>query len=221
MMGKLAKTVSRAFTGAVARIDWPVLFVLLVLALPGCDPESGELAWGGDETKPLPERTLEQSRPVKPIWKSLAVDGLHDPSNPALHLLQDPATALSELPRAQEGNNVDWVAALRSGDINPRTNIFPETKITVLDLDILMEDTAGMPVVLFPHRPHTEWLDCKNCHDRIFVAKRGANPVNMFAILQGDFCGQCHGAVSFPLTQCKRCHSVDRPTKAQRSGAAG
>jgi ribosomal protein L40E len=32
--------------------------------------------------------------------------------------------------------------------------------------------------------------------------------MSMFAILQGEFCGRCHGAVSFPLTECRRCHSV-------------
>ena len=31
-----------------------------------------------------------------------------------------------------------------------------------------------------------------------------------FKILQGEYCGQCHGAVAFPLTQCLRCHSVSR-----------
>lgn len=154
-----------------------------------------------------------------PLWPPLASDGLHDPTNPKLSYLQQPREALSALPPAHEGNFVDWVAALRSGAIAPRTNIFPETKIQVLDLDILMEETAGMPIVKFPHRPHTEWLDCNNCHDRIFVAKRGANPVNMFKVLQGEYCGQCHGAVSFPLTQCIRCHSVPRSSPAaQPSG---
>ena len=82
-----------------------------------------------------------------------------------------------------------------------------------------MERTAGMPMVLFPHRAHTEWLDCENCHDKIFKAKQGANPVNMFAILQGEYCGQCHGAVSFPLTQCYRCHSVPRASAPAPSGS--
>ena len=47
---------------------------------------------------------------------------------------------------------------------------------------------------------HTEWLDCTNCHDKLFLPKAGATPVNMFAVLQGEYCGRCHGAVSFPLT---------------------
>ncbi|MFM9845850.1 MAG: c(7)-type cytochrome triheme domain-containing protein [Hyphomicrobiaceae bacterium] len=153
----------------------------------------------------VPEMPVEA-----PKWPDLRDDGLHDPTNRGIGLLQQPREALSVLPPANEGNHVDWVAALRTGAINPRTNVFPETKIKVLDLDVLMEDTAAMPIVKFPHRPHTEWLDCENCHDKIFKAKRGTNAVNMLAILQGNFCGQCHGAVSFPLTQCARCHSVSR-----------
>lgn len=155
-----------------------------------------------------------RSAPAVP-WRPLVADNLHDPANPALKLLQEPAEALSVLAPSQEGNFVDWVAALRSGQIAPRTNIYPGTKIRVLDLDVLLTDTAAMPVVRFPHRPHTEWLDCSNCHDKIFVAKRGANPINMYRILQGEFCGQCHGAVSFPLTECRRCHSVPRDQALQ------
>lgn len=159
-----------------------------------------------------------KEQPTGP-WQPLERDHLHDPDNPALALLQEPAEALSVLPRAQEGNHVDWVAALRSGLISPRTNIHPETKITVIDLDVIMEETAGMPLVRFPHRPHTEWLDCSNCHDKLFIPKRGANKINMLEILNGNFCGQCHGAVSFPLTQCLRCHSV--PRSAVPQGASG
>lgn len=147
-------------------------------------------------------------------WLPLEADGLHDPANVSLKLLQQPSEALSVLPPANEGNQVDWAAALRSGAINPRTNIYPETKVNVLDLDVVMENTAGMPMVRFPHRPHTEWLDCNNCHDRIFIPKAGANPINMLSVLQGKYCGQCHGAVSFPLTQCYRCHSLDRARPA-------
>ncbi|MBI4827834.1 MAG: hypothetical protein HY804_03350 [Nitrospinae bacterium] len=139
-------------------------------------------------------------------------DGLHDPASPAAKILQNPGEALAALPPDpyNDGNKVNWVLALRQGYLDPRTNIFKETKVNILDQDILMKDTGEMPLVLFPHDRHTAWLDCSNCHDRIFKAKTGANPVNMFKILQGDFCGQCHGAVAFPLTECYRCHSVQR-----------
>ena len=34
----------------------------------------------------------------------------------------------------------------------------------------------------------------------------------MLLILAGEKCGLCHGAVAFPLTECLRCHSVQRGT---------
>lgn len=143
-------------------------------------------------------------------WLPLVQDGLRDPLNPSLRLLQYPAEALSKLPPDAVGNQVNWVKALEQGYINPRTNIHPETNIKVLDQDILMQETAEMPMVRFPHKQHTEWLDCSNCHEELFKSKAGATPVNMFAILQGEYCGRCHGAVAFPLTECNRCHSVPR-----------
>lgn len=195
-----------------------ITFLAAAVFLVGCD-RPGDLESFATKGPPSaePASVNVPASPPEPVipWALLAHDNLHDPRNPSLALMQEPAEALSVLSPAQEGNFVNWVAALRSGEISPRTNVYPETKIRVLDLDVLMVDTAAMPVVLFPHRPHTEWLDCSNCHDKIFVAKSGANPVNMFRILQGEFCGQCHGAVSFPLTQCQRCHSVPREQALQ------
>lgn len=144
-------------------------------------------------------------------WKPLVKDGIHDPGNPAVAILQNPAEALSVLPPDTAGNLVDWARALREGYINPRTNIMPGTEIQLLDLDIVMKRTGDMPFVNFPHLTHTEWLDCSNCHEEMFKSKTGATEFNMLDILQGRFCGQCHGAVSFPLTECNRCHSVPWP----------
>lgn len=140
-------------------------------------------------------------------WDALTADGIHDPKNPALSLLQQPAEALSVLPPDAAGNRVRWVEALRSGAINPRTNIMPETKVRLLDKDIVFKNTSELDHVVFPHRAHTEWLDCQNCHDKLFKQQAGATRIGMFAVLQGEFCGRCHGAVAFPLTECKRCHS--------------
>jgi len=154
-------------------------------------------------------------------WKPLSEDGLHDPQNTAIELLQQPAEALSQLPPDTVGNKVLWNRALREQYIQPRTNIYPETKIEIIDMDIIMDKTGEMPLVLFPHRPHTEWLDCSNCHEKIFIKKVDANPINMFAILSGQYCGQCHGAVAFPLTECNRCHSVARSTFTGKPGVQG
>jgi c(7)-type cytochrome triheme protein len=155
---------------------------------------------------------LSHSDIDKRQWKPLNNDGLHDPASPAIGVLQEPAEALRPLPGDYAGNQVLWVKALREGYIEPRSNIFPDTTVEFLDMDIIMENTSIMPMVLFPHAQHTEWLDCKNCHDIIFKEKVGANPINMFQILQGEYCGRCHGAVAFPLTECLRCHSVPRHT---------
>lgn len=146
-----------------------------------------------------------------PKYVPLAKDGVHDPANPGLKLLQEPAEALANLPPDAVGNQVLWVQALEQGLISPRTNILSNTKVEVLDLDIIMPRTGEMPMVKFPHRQHTEWLDCSNCHEKLFKSKTGATTgLNMFQILQGEYCGQCHGAVAFPLTECRRCHSVYR-----------
>jgi c(7)-type cytochrome triheme protein len=142
------------------------------------------------------------------LWTRLEADGLHDPRNPGIALLQQPGDALAALPRDTAGNLVSWVKAIDSGAINPRTNLLPETQVRLLDQDLIISKYGSMPAVKFPHRQHTLWLDCANCHDTLFKAKAGANKFSMMAILNGEQCGLCHGAVAFPLTECNRCHSV-------------
>ena len=142
------------------------------------------------------------------LWQRLEADGVHDPDGPAIGLLQQPGEALSTLPRDTAGNLVSWVKAIDTGAINPRTNILPETQVRLRDDAIIVAKNGSMPAVRFPHRQHTLWLDCTNCHDHLFKAVAGANKFSMMAILNGEQCGLCHGAVAFPLTECNRCHSV-------------
>ena len=141
-------------------------------------------------------------------WLPLHKDGVHDPRNPGLALLQQPAEALAPLPRDTAGNQVRWVQALETGAINPRTNLLEGTEVRLRDNDLIIAKYGSMPAVKFPHRQHTLWLDCSNCHDHLFKAELGANRFSMSAILDGQQCGVCHGAVAFPLTECNRCHSV-------------
>lgn len=143
-------------------------------------------------------------------WEKLARDGVHDPRGPGIGQLQEPGEALSALPPDGVGNQVRWVEALDRGAINPRTSLKPETEVRVLETDIIMSRNMSLKAVRFPHRAHTLWLDCTNCHDRIFLPKAGANKITMMRILAGELCGQCHGAVAFPLTECGRCHSVPK-----------
>ncbi|HHH48828.1 MAG TPA: hypothetical protein ENK51_08080 [Gammaproteobacteria bacterium] len=137
----------------------------------------------------------------------LASDGIHDPESEALPVLQEPAEALAAFPIDRRGA-ADWVKALDLGIISPRADLLGESEMAVLDMDIMFKDTGAMPWVLFPHDKHTAWLDCTNCHDEIFIPQAGANKITMDAVLAGEFCGRCHGKVSFTLWVCERCHSV-------------
>ncbi|WP_158219682.1 c(7)-type cytochrome triheme domain-containing protein [Ideonella sp. A 288] len=136
---------------------------------------------------------------------------VHDPANPDHLRLQAPAEAFAGLPRDQRGR-VDWMKALRQGQIQPRADLKGEggaKGMIVLSHDVVMKNTADMPHVKFPHESHTQWLACTNCHDELFVPKAGANPINMTKIFQGQYCGVCHDQVAFTtLFACERCHSV-------------
>ena len=141
-------------------------------------------------------------------------DGIHDAANDGTHVLQPPLIAFDGLPTTEFGNYVDWVKALDDGLLKPRYDRFdPTVEPLVMDLDIVREVKASMPDVVFPHKPHTKWLHCSNCHPKIFIPQRKANVINMSAILLGQKCGVCHGKVSFPITtkSCTKCHSKPKP----------
>lgn len=154
-------------------------------------------------------------------WVALDKDGVHDRKGPAIKQLQQPREALSKLTPDTTGNQVRWVDALDKGEIAPREKLRAETKVRVLDQDILLNLKGGMPIVRFPHRQHTLWLDCSNCHDQLFKQQTGGTKISMFNILQGEQCGVCHGAVSFPLTECFRCHSIPRAKPGDAPPATG
>ncbi|NJD87628.1 MAG: hypothetical protein FIB05_06410 [Betaproteobacteria bacterium] len=153
-------------------------------------------------------------------WLPLAKDGLHDPASPGTRQLQEPRDALSVLAPDTAGNQVRWVEALDRGQIIPRAAINAGTPVRLREDDILLNLHGGTPIVRFPHRAHTLWLDCSNCHEEIFVSRAGANKLDMRKMLQGQQCGVCHGAVAFPLTECSRCHSVARARSGTGPAAA-
>ena len=135
-------------------------------------------------------------------------DGIHDPDNPGTHLLQTPREAFDALPDSNSGNYVQWNAAMDEGLIEPRNSLGQvSTPPIVLDLNIVREVKGSMPDVVYPHKQHTQWLDCSNCHPAIFIPQKGANQISMASILLGEKCGVCHGKVAFPVSECRRCHS--------------
>lgn len=147
----------------------------------------------------------------------IAEDGIHDPTNiSALFGLQLPEEALVDFPRDSAGLT-DWVQALEKGHIEPRSDLEGTgPALKPLELDIIFANTGSMPKVLFPHKQHTEWLACKNCHPDIFVQQKGANKFNMMDVLTGKYCGVCHGKIAFaPTKNCFRCHSVPDAKKSK------
>lgn len=146
----------------------------------------------------------------------IAEDGIHDPNNSAVKILQEPAEAMKDFPRDDAGI-INWVKVLDQDLIEPRQSLTGEQDMHPVDLDILFKNTGSMPNVRFPHLPHTQWLTCANCHPAIFLPQKGANPITMSAIIQGKYCGVCHGKVAFPPTMnCGRCHSVPRESPGLR-----
>jgi len=143
-------------------------------------------------------------------------DGIHDPTNDATALLQAPLTAFAGLPKDNGGNGIDWVKALNANKIAPRYDRSnPNAVAAVMDMNIVREVKGSMPNVVYPHKAHTQWLDCSNCHPGIFIPQKGANQISMAQILMGEKCGVCHGKVAFPVSECRRCHSQNKglPTK--------
>ena len=142
-------------------------------------------------------------------------DGIHDATLDGTQALQPPRTAFTGWPGAGAGNRVDWVRALEHKKIAPRWERSDQAaEPVVLDLNIVREVKGSMPDVVYPHKQHTEWLDCSNCHPALFVPQKGANQISMAGILLGQACGACHGKVAFPVSECRLCHS-------RKKGAAG
>ncbi len=189
---------------------WQILFRALTMTLVVITPSiAAELTKPGVYEESTGHFQLQGD--VIPI----AEDGIHDPHNEATRMLQPPAEAMLNFPRDDRGV-INWVEALDDGIIDPRTSIDGDEKMHAVDFDVIFENTASMPYVRFPHRPHTIWLTCQNCHPAIFIPQRGSNPVTMAAIMKGEYCGVCHGKVAFPPYECKRCHREARKSVGLR-----
>jgi len=177
------------------------------------------------ENKPKPQTAAQGVNSFNRLMKSKeewnmppAEDGIHDPANEGTSMLQPPRVAFEPLPASPSGNRVDWVKALENNQISPRYDRLSDAASpVVMDLDIVREVKGSMPDVVYPHKQHTEWLDCSNCHPAIFIPQKGANQISMASILLGQKCGVCHGKVAFPVSECRRCHSRQKPSAVETS----
>lgn len=143
-----------------------------------------------------------------------AEDGIHDPAIQGARLLQPPLDAFAALPKSTQGNRVDWSKALIDKQISPRSDRRdPNVKLKALDSQIVREVKGSMTDVVFPHKTHAQWLACANCHPAIFASEVNAstNRMSMASIMLGEKCGVCHGTVAFPVSECRRCHSKNKP----------
>jgi len=200
-------------TARIIALGLPILLAgsALLAAAPGFAADAPAAAGPAVSDANVFNRNLKKTADPNPApWE----DGIHDPDNEATHSLQPPKEAYQGLPTTPFGNHVDWVKSIDGGLIKPRWDRMNSNEEPfVMDLDIVRPVKASMPDVVFPHRQHTEWLFCSNCHPAIFVPQKGANQISMSAILLGQKCGVCHGKVSFPITttSCKKCHSKAKP----------
>ena len=134
-----------------------------------------------------------------------------DTVRPLIEGTLDPDSAVVLLPKDAAGN-IDWMEALETGVIKPR-DFLPDSQPPVrlpgefaFAFDFFFPGPSEMFDAFFPHSAHTEWVDCTQCHGRVF--KYQDNEVTMAEILQGQWCGECHGKVAFPaVTGCERCHN--------------
>lgn len=154
------------------------------------------------------ERVRTPIEEMHPARQSIEKNRIYDETNPALVQLQQIDEATHDLKKDPLGFP-DWMAAIRSGAITPRAGLSDNAKMNVLELDVVMKNTKGMPYVLFPHKSHTMWLDCSNCHPAPFAEKAGSTPITMGSIFQGNYCGMCHDRIAFiTFFSCTRCHQV-------------
>lgn len=164
------------------------------------------------------------NRLLKPVGKRNpppAEDGIHDPANDGTIALMAPLAAYGPLPKSLAGNRINWVKAVEEGKINPRWDRNdPAATPVIIDLNIVREVKGSMPDVVYPHKQHTEWLDCSNCHPAIFNPQKGSNAISMAAILLGEKCGVCHGKVAFPVSECRLCHSKKKELRPAQAAAA-
>lgn len=182
--------------------------VVLYAAAPhaGAALKTVEVPPAEDET---PAATAAPAGAPRAVGRQRATDEFYDPTSPAYERLQRADEALGDLPRDRDGK-IDWMNALRQGLIKPRQRIDGKDREPPLDLDVILRNTKQMPNVRFPHRAHTEWLDCKNCHPDPFAEKAGSTQIRMEDIFRGQFCGKCHDRVAFITHRnCYRCHSVN------------
>lgn len=121
----------------------------------------------------------------------------------------DYAGIYQALPRDSKGA-VDWMGALSDSVITPKPGIDPAaTAARTTDAEIEFFNT-GNPgkAATFRHATHTQWLNCKNCHNSIFKkSDENLQFTHDDMEQKGLYCGACHFKVVVVQGGCKGCHA--------------
>jgi len=104
---------------------------------------------------------------------------------------------------------IDWLTLKRDGIFKPVESLNGDFHQEVRDNQILFESKSKVNNVLFSHNVHSSWIRCTSCHPEVF-SKDLKNNVKMIRMSKGQYCGHCHGKVSFTFADCKRCHSQEK-----------
>ena len=179
---------------------------------------------------PVPEPLIAAS--TKPEVQTLAPNDprslIYMGSDGEIKGIGDPLTSLGSLNQFTAGSHakvlmlpgmpkdkfglVDWMKMADDGIITPAGSL-DVNKADVPPFDMSVEIKAKgdfVKDVIFNHKTHTYWLSCEICHTGIFQMAKGSNHMSMKGIVEGKWCGRCHGKVSFPLADCNRCHVKEK-----------
>jgi c(7)-type cytochrome triheme protein len=105
-------------------------------------------------------------------------------------------------------NFIDWLELERRNVFKPVASMDKDFTGEVRDNIILFETlTNFVKNVLFNHEVHSTWIKCSSCHPAIFTEKLGGNVIKKVEMSMGNYCGYCHGKVSFTFADCLRCHN--------------
>ena len=166
-----------------------------------------------DDANPIPGKTASEDGSVHYEAEANLLEELH-------YSHEDFVRIYDALPR-DEDRKVDWERAVNEGFINPAGSINGgDADERIMDLRVVVKfDDMLIKDVVFSHKVHTYWLDCKSCHPGLFKPEVGSNPMTMQDIRDGKYCGLCHGMVAFPTNiidapnfraNCLRCHRARR-----------
>lgn len=169
----------------------------LFFDIPAPSPEEVAQSTAGNDRPPALERSVKKIQSVDSVPASVI----------KIESAKTWQEAEALLPINKLGER-DWALAIKESVIQPRSAIGGErTPDSIFKFDFYIKGEYAAFDAYFPHSTHTEHLDCASCHPKVF-RYRGTK-ITMEKMLEGKYCGTCHGSVAFPISpeNCARCHT--------------